>query len=145
MFWSSAFIFWFTGKVNDVYEADGWCTVLKDAVTRRAETRDADSKVNLYLQLCLFGFAPNNGEMNFKKPFFLGGRTKAFKNAFTLPFFSIDKYFFPVRNIKFPDALICAVQSYFCNWLCRKQILFLRPCYGLVWKNSWMVLVTQTC
>lgn len=83
-------------------------------MTRSAETRDADSKVNLYMPLYLFGFVPSNGGMNLKScSFYLDERTKIFKNIFSLlPFSGIGKYsFFTVRNIKFPGALICAVQN----------------------------------
>lgn len=94
--WILASIFWFTEKVNDVHEAYGWCTVLKDAVTRSAETRDADSKVNLYKPLYFFGFVPNNIGMDFKSgSFYLEERTKPFKTIFNLlPFFGIGKYYF---------------------------------------------------
>jgi len=87
-------------------------------VTSSAETRDTDSKVNLYIPFYLFGFVPNNGGMNLRScSFYLGEKTKAFKNIFNLlPFFGSSKYlFFPVRDIKLSSALICAVQNYFLN------------------------------
>lgn len=72
----------------------------------------------IYTPLYFFGFVPNNSGINVKScSFYLDERTKTFKNIFNLlPFFGIGKYrFFPVRNIKLPGALTCAVQTYFLN------------------------------
>lgn len=68
----------------------------ENAVTRSAETRDADSKVSLYIPLYFFGFVPNNIGMDFKScSFYLEERTKTFKTIFSLlPFFGVGKYYF---------------------------------------------------